>query len=97
MNNSPQSLLLRLVAVGLLCYALMSYGLSLRELQREQLRQETLQAECDLLTAGNEERQARLIHGHTPEELETLAGERLGLIRPGEKIFLFEQEQSPHP
>ena len=81
--------LIRIVLVALLLYAAVCLALSGRELYaaqaaRTRLRQELQAAERENLTLDR-----KLREGLSAGELEALARERLGLVRPGDKIFRF--------
>ena len=81
--------LTRIVLVVLLLYSLaslLSVGRELRqaELLRQQLRQQT-----EIQQSLKRDLERKLAQGQSPEELQQLARERLGLVLPGEKLFYF--------
>ncbi len=83
--------LIRIVLVSLLLYAALSLFETGRELgQLESARRE---AQESLAALRNENGQLRdsLSQDRSEEEMERLARERLGLVRPGEKIFYFSE------
>lgn len=84
--------LTRIVLMALLLYAAFSLAAAGRELHAAEDIEQHFR---DALTAAQaENRQAReqLEQGWSTEELEALARRRLGLVLPGDRIFLFPPE-----
>ena len=84
--------LIRIVLVVLLLYAAACLARLAREAHAAQI---TAQALTETLASVEEDNRAmrqRLDEGRTAEDWEALAWRRLGLVRPGEIVFLFPQE-----
>ncbi len=81
--------LLRLLAVSLLLYMLVSFGAVRLRLNAARVEEEALALACEALREENETLRRDLSAPWDDERLEALARERLGLVRPGEKIFYF--------
>ncbi len=83
--------LIRIVLVSLLLYSALSLFATGREL--EQLDGARREAQETLAALREENGQLRdsLSQDRSEEEMERLARERLGLVRPGEKIFYFSE------
>ena len=84
--------LIRIVLVVLLLYAAACLARLAREAHAAQI---TAQALAETLASVEEDNRAmrqRLDEGRTAEDWEALAWRRLGLVRPGEIVFLFPQE-----
>ncbi len=85
--------LLRIILVSLLLYSLAGAVTVGRELrQAEQMAEQMRQQEAQLLQL-NGELQEKIARGYSPEEMEQLARERLGLVLPGEKLFYFSTDR----
>ena len=92
-NEGPaaqREMLLRLVTTALLLYALTHFAASQMRLARTEALTEALTAERDALAAENAALSGRLRGGESREALEARAREELGLVRPGEIVFYFE-------
>ena len=88
--------LIRIILLSFLLYSALSLAASGRELHEALARQEQLNAQLAALDAERQAMQARLNARISPEEIEQLARQRLGLVRPGEKIFYFtDREDTP--
>lgn len=81
--------ILRLLAVALLAYMLASYGAA--RFRLEALRTEGCELELRRveLTAIGDSLRDRLASLQEDETIEALARERLGLVKPGERIYYF--------
>lgn len=84
-----RELLLRLLAAGLLLYMLLSFGAARLRLNEAAARERETESRCAALRAENEELQRQLASLGEDETLEALARDRLGLVRPGERIYYF--------
>ena len=83
-------LLARLLAVGLLLYMLVSFGAARLRLSEAQALERELTGRCAQLREENETLQAQLAAAGSDEAIEALARDRLGLVRPGERVFYFK-------
>lgn len=83
-------MLARLLAVGLLLYMLASFGAARLRLNEAQALERELTRRCAQLRAENGGLQAQLAAAGSDEAIEALARERLGLVRPGERVFYFK-------
>ncbi|MBQ7692656.1 MAG: septum formation initiator family protein [Oscillospiraceae bacterium] len=84
--------LIRIVLVALLLYAAVCLALSGRELYTAEAARAALRQELEAVERENLALDRKLREGWSAEELESLARERLGLVRPGDKIFRFDRE-----
>lgn len=89
-----RALILRIVALALLLYGLGSLTAVRRELRAAQDTVEALRQQREMLVAQQEALNQALADRDSPEELERLARERLGMVRPGERIFTVHQTQA---
>ena len=81
--------LTRIVLVVLLLYSLASLLSVGRELRQAELLRQQLLQQTESQQALQQDLEKRLAQGQSPEELQQLARERLGLVLPGEKLFYF--------
>ena len=88
MNN--RRLIIRIVALALLFYGLGSITAVRRELDAAQETVEALRLQRQVLAEEQERLRQTLADRESPEELERLARERLGMVRPGERIYYFD-------
>ena len=85
--------LLRIILVALLLYSLASAMTVGRELRQSELMAEQMRQQRAQLLQLNGELEEKISQGHSPEEMEQLARERLGLVLPGEKQFYFSTDR----
>ena len=85
-----QSLIARIAVLALLFYGLGSLTAVWRELDSAGETVETLRRERERLTAQQQQLSEALARRDSPEEQERLARERLGMVRPGERVFIFD-------
>ncbi len=86
--------IVRIVIILLLVYALLCSaraGRSLREMERTAA---ALRAERDSLAEEHAALELQLLQAEDPARMEELARRELGMVMPGELVFLFAQEQS---
>ena len=81
--------LTRIVLVVLLLYSLASLLSVGRELRQAELLRQQLLQQTESQQALQQDLEHKLDQGQSPEELQQLARERLGLVLPGEKLFYF--------
>ena len=81
--------LTRIVLVALLIYSLASLLGVGRELKQAERLQQQLRQQTESQQALKQTLEQRLAQGQSPEELQQMARERLGLVLPGEKLFYF--------
>lgn len=81
--------LTRIVLVVLLLYSLASLLSVGRELRQAELLRQQLLQQTESQQALQQDLEHKLTQGQSPEELQQLARERLGLVLPGEKLFYF--------
>ncbi len=84
--------LLRIVALALLLYALASLLTVRRELARAEALCRTLGGEILQLQQERRDLEAALAAYGQEQEMRRLAWERLGMVAPGERVYLFPQE-----
>ena len=81
--------LTRIVLVALLLYSLASLLTVGRELKQAERLERQLRQQTESQQALKQDLEHKLAQGQSPEELQQLARERLGLVLPGEKLFYF--------
>ena len=81
--------LTRIVLVALLLYSLAGLVTVGRELRQGELLRQQLLQQMESQQALKQDLEQKLAQGQSPEELQQLARERLGLVLPGEKLFYF--------
>lgn len=85
--------IVRIVITLLLVYSLLCFaraGRTLAEMERTAAR---LEGERELLEQEHAEWELRLLQRDNPEQVEALARRELGMVMPGETVFLFAEEQ----
>lgn len=85
--------LVRIVLLSLLLYAALSLASSGRELKLARSRQAELKSQLELWETERLALTEELERQISPEDIEQLARQRLGLVRPGEKIFYFTTDR----
>lgn len=90
------SVLLRIVAVALLLYSLFLFASTAGSLSDARLILDRAQAQMAALEQEKATYEQRIGSLENERYMEALARERLGLVRPGEKVFYFTSE-STHP
>ena len=81
--------LARIVLVALLLYSLASLVTVGRELRQGELLRQQLLQKMESQQALKQDLEHKLAQGQSPEELQQLARDRLGLVLPGEKLLYF--------
>ncbi len=85
--------IVRIVITLLLVYSLLCFaraGRTLAEMERTAAR---LEGERELLEQEHAEWELRLLQQDNPEQVEALARRELGMVMPGEIVFLFTQKE----
>ena len=88
MRNSRT--IVRILGVALLVYALVGLLSSQRQLRQMETLREKLNREREVLEMRCQNWEERLAAAGSPEQMEQLARERLGMVTPGEIVFYFE-------
>ena len=86
--------ILRVAVLALLLYAMVSLAREYRLLYRTEQRTEALAARQKVLAEQNRALTEQLEQPPDRQEMRRLAWERLGMVAPGEKIFIFTQEDT---
>ena len=81
--------LVRIVLLALLLYSLASLLTVSRELNQAELLKRQLRQQTEIQQSLKRDLERKRAQGQSPEELQELARERLGLVLPGEKLFYF--------
>ena len=84
--------IVRIVITLLLVYSLLCFaraGRTLAEMERTAAR---LEEERELLEQEQAEWKLRLLQRDSPEQVEALARRELGMVMPGEMVFLFAEK-----
>lgn len=88
-----RKVLLRIVCVALLLYALLNLLGVRHALAAAQRRREALQAELAALCEQQQLLEERMSAYGQDEEMRRLAWERLGMVAPGETVYIFPSGQ----
>lgn len=84
---------MRIILVALLLYSLTGFVTVSRELRQSELMAAQMRQQTEELRLLNGELEEKIVQGHSPEEMQQLARERLGLVLPGEKLFYFSTDR----
>ena len=87
MKFKKASIFTTLVIAVLMVYALISLFVVHRQTRQLQDRAATLQQQVSEMTQANAELQYPIDHSEDDDMIESVAREKLGLVKPGEKIF----------
>lgn len=87
MKFKKASIFTTLVIAVLMVYALISLFVVHRQTRQLQDRAATLQQQVSEMTQANTELQYQIDHSEDDDMIESVAREKLGLVKPGEKIF----------
>ena len=90
--NSRETLV-RIILVALLLYSLTGFVTVSRELRQSELMAAQMRQQTEELRLLNGELEEKIAQGQSPEEMQQLARERLGLVLPGEKLFYFSTDR----
>ena len=83
---------MRTVALALLIYSLVGLASSLRSLDEARQRMDALQRELSAMQCVNAALTEKIETAFTDEAVEAVARQRLALVMPGEKIFIFTSD-----
>lgn len=87
MKFKKASIFTTLVIAVLMVYALISLFVVHRQTRQLQDRAATLQQQVSEMTQANAELQYQIDRSEDDDMIESVAREKLGLVKPGEKIF----------
>lgn len=87
MKFKKASIFTKLVIAALMVYAVISLVMVHRQTRQLQDRAATLQQQVSEMTQSNAELQYQIDHSADDDMIESVAREKLGLVKPGEKIF----------
>ena len=87
MKFKKASIFTTLVIAVLMVYALISLFVVHRQTRQLQDRAATLQQQVSEMTQASAELQYQIDHSEDDDMIESVAREKLGLVKPGEKIF----------
>ena len=87
MRFKKASIFTTLVIAVLMVYALISLFVVHRQTRQLQDRAATLQQQVSEMTQANAELHYQIDHSEDDDMIESVAREKLGLVKPGEKIF----------
>ena len=86
--------IVRIVITLLLIYSLLCFARSGRALAEMERTAAQLEEERELLEREHAQWEAQLLQRESPEQMEALARRELGMVMPGEIVFLFTQEET---
>ena len=87
MKFKKASIFTTLVIAVLMLYAVISLVMVHRQTRQLQDRAATLQQQVSEMPQSNAELQYQIDHSEDDDMIESVAREKLGLVKPGEKIF----------
>ena len=87
MKLKRSSLFMKIVILALIVYACISLVGAKNRIAAAQADQAELQAKVDAALQENAELEYDVAHAGDPETIESIARTKLGLVKPGEKIF----------
>ena len=87
MKFKKASIFTKLVIAALMVYAVISLFMVHRQTRQLQDRAATLQQQVSEMTQSNAELPYQIDHSEDDDMIESVAREKLGLVKPGEKIF----------
>ena len=88
--------IVRIVITLLLIYSLLCFARSGRALAEMERTAAQLEEERELLEREHAQWEAQLLQRESPEQMEALARRELGMVMPGETVFLFAEEAETH-
>ena len=88
MKPSPSSILTKIVVLALIAYAAAMLAGARGRIAAAEADEAVLEARADALLRENLSLEYELAHAGDPELIAELARARLGLVRPGEKVFI---------
>ena len=87
-----RELILRIITVFMLLYSMSVFGRGIIHLRRAEADVEESRAELADLLRENENLKEKLA-GPEPNDLERLARQKLGMVMPDEKIYIFDKDR----
>lgn len=87
MKLKRASIFTKVVIVALVLYAVVSIVTVRSEVAETKARRDELAAEVTELERENSELSYDISHGADDEAIEDIARDKLGLVKPGEKVF----------
>ncbi len=90
--NSRETLV-RIILVALLLYSLTGFIAVGRELRQSELMAAQMRQQAEELRLLKADLEEKIAQGQSPEEMQQLARDRLGLVLPGEKLFYFSTDR----
>ena len=88
MKLKRSSLFMKIVILALIVYAAIMLVGAKNRIAAAQADQAALQAKVDAALRQNAELEYDVAHAGDPETIESIARTKLGLVKPGEKIFI---------
>lgn len=85
--------IVRIVITLLLLYSLLCFARADRALAEMEHTAASLEQERELLEQEHRELEMCLLQREDPDRMEALARQELGMVMPGEIVFLFTQEE----
>ena len=76
------------IILALVVFAVIRLNTIRSQIEDAEAKNKELQEQYDILTQENAELEYETEHSTDPETIEDVAREKLGLVRPGEKIFV---------
>ncbi len=88
MKLKRSSIFMKIVILALIVYAGITLVTAKNRIAEARADQAALQAEVDAALRENAELEYDVAHAGDPETIESIARTKLGLVKPGEKIFI---------
>ena len=88
-----RKIILRIVVVALLIYSFTAFGSGLKDLRQGESQMNLLEDELSMLKDTNSLLKAQLSTAPDEDKVRKLAREKLGMLRPEDKIFIFSKDR----
>ena len=88
-----RKIILRIVVVALLIYSFTAFGSGLKDLRQGESQMNLLEEELSMLKDTNSLLKAQLSTAPDEDKVRKLAREKLGMLRPEDKIFIFSKDR----
>ena len=88
-----RSIILRIIVVVFLIYSFTAFGSGLKDLRQGEIQTQELEDDLERLREQNILLKTELAAAPDENSMRKLAREKLGMLRPEDKIFIFSEEK----
>ena len=88
-----RSIILRIIVVVFLIYSFTAFGSGLKDLRQGEIQTQELEDDLERLREQNILLKTELSAAPDENSMRKLAREKLGMLRPEDKIFIFSEEK----